>query len=58
VVMCQLKPVDPRDYKVAFTPEEMLRLRLTFPDGVCDYSRPGRSRTPLAGTYLALPVGN
>jgi len=39
VLKCRLKPIDPKDYKVTFTPEEMLTLRLTFPDGVCDYAR-------------------
>jgi hypothetical protein len=39
VLKCQLKPIDRRDY-VAFTPEEMTRLRRIFPNGVCcDFSR-------------------
>jgi hypothetical protein len=38
---CHLKPIDPADYAVTFTPEEMARLRATFPNGVCDYSRRG-----------------
>ena len=41
IAKCQLKPIDPADYKVTFAPEEMARLRRIFPDGVCDWSRPG-----------------
>ena len=56
VLKCQLKPIDPRDYKVGFTIDEMLRLRLIFPNGVCDYSKPGVNQEPLAGTFLTLPL--
>jgi len=38
---CHLKRIDPRDYTVTFTPEEMARLQAIFPGGVCDYSRHG-----------------
>ncbi len=38
---CQLKPIDSRDYAVAFTPAEMTRLQAIFPTGVCDWSKPG-----------------
>jgi hypothetical protein len=41
VLKCQLKPIDFADYKVAFTDEERERLRAIFPDGVCDWSKPG-----------------
>jgi hypothetical protein len=41
VAKCELKPVDSSDYKVTFTAEEMARLRRIFPDGVCDWSKPG-----------------
>jgi hypothetical protein len=36
----------------------MLKLRLIFPDGVCDYSKPGVNQDRLAGTYLTLPPVN
>jgi hypothetical protein len=38
---CQLKPLRKDDYPVAFTGEQWQRLQTTFPDGVCDYSKPG-----------------
>ena len=40
IVKCQLKPVDPSDYKVAFTADEMARLRKIFPAACAT----GRSR--------------
>jgi hypothetical protein len=56
VAKCQLKPVNPADYKVPFTSAEMADLRTIFPSGVCDYSKPGVNQLPLAGTYLVLPL--
>jgi hypothetical protein len=44
VLKCQLKPVDPAEYRTALTASEMDRLRRLFPDGVCDWSRPGVSQ--------------
>lgn len=41
VMKCQLKPVDYDDYRVEFSAEEKTRLNTIFPDGVCDWSRPG-----------------
>jgi hypothetical protein len=41
ILKCQLKPVDPADYAVRFTAAELDRLRRIFPEGVCDWSRPG-----------------
>jgi hypothetical protein len=58
VLKCRLKPIDQKDYKVVFTLDEMLKLKLIFPDGVCDYSKPGLNQDRLAGTYLALPPFN
>ena len=52
IVKCRLKPIDPHDYPVRFSPEEMRRLRDIFPDGVCDWSRPGIGQTGLKGTWL------
>jgi hypothetical protein len=52
IVKCQLKPVSAPDYRIAFTPEEMARLRRIFSAGVCDWSRPGIEQQPLAGTWL------
>ena len=52
IVKCQLKPVDPGDYAIRFSPEEMHRLRGIFPGGVCDWSKPGIGQTGLTGTWL------
>jgi hypothetical protein len=45
---CQLKPLRRTDYlpNVQFTDEEWAQLQKTFPDGVCDWSRPGVSQQP------------
>jgi len=42
---CQLKPVDLADYAVAFTSAELTRLHNIFPNGVCDWSKPGLNKT-------------
>jgi hypothetical protein len=54
VIKCQLKPVDFGDYKVALTSDEKARLQRIFPNGVCDYSKPGVGQAPLYGSYLRL----
>jgi hypothetical protein len=53
-VKCRLKPVSPSDYKVAFTAEEMSRLKKAFPSGVCDWSKPGVEQQKLSGTWLKI----
>jgi hypothetical protein len=53
ILKCQLKPVDPREYRVAFSEEEQARLRRIFPDGVCDWSKPGVEQRGLKGTWLS-----
>jgi hypothetical protein len=45
VLKCALKPVDAKDYAVAPTAEQLAQLRKVFPDGVCDYSKPGVGQT-------------
>jgi hypothetical protein len=51
-IKCQLRPVDLGEYG-AVSPAQEQRLRAAFPDGVCDYSRPGIGEQPLAGTWLS-----
>lgn len=41
VMKCQLKPIDYDDYRVEFSAGEKARLENIFPEGVCDWSRPG-----------------
>jgi hypothetical protein len=60
VLKCQLKPIDPADYAVPFTDAERQRLRRTFPNGVCDWKKPGvEQQKPVLlyltrATYLSL----
>lgn len=46
IVKCQLKPLDRSDYQVQFSDEQWQRLLRAFPDGVCDYSKPGVGEQP------------
>ena len=56
VLKCQLKPIDPKDYKALMTAAEIQQLRQVFPGGVCDWSKPGVDQQPMAGTWQALPA--
>lgn len=51
VFKCVLKPVDPTDYKIALNPEQIAELKRVFPDGVCDYAKPGIGQVRTAGTW-------
>jgi hypothetical protein len=37
---------------VPFTPAQATRLATVFPDGVCDWSKPGVEQQGLRGTWL------
>ncbi|MDA1183026.1 MAG: DUF6351 family protein [Acidobacteria bacterium] len=53
---CQLKPADRSDYSREVTDAQLASLRAVFPQGVCDYSKPGVGYGPPAGvwqTFLA-----
>ena len=52
VFKCQLKAIDAKDYKTAPTADQLTQLKAAFPQGVCDYSKPGVGQGPLAGTWL------
>ncbi|WFE43067.1 DUF6351 family protein [Verrucosispora sp. WMMD1129] len=52
VLKCQLQPLRKSGYGVRFTAEQWQRLRAVFPDGVCDWSKPGVGQRPLAGTWI------
>lgn len=43
---CQLKPIDRDDYPVRFTDEEWSQLERAFPEGVCDFAKPGVGAQP------------
>jgi hypothetical protein len=51
VLKCQLMPIDLSLYKVRFTPAEAAQLKAIFPQGVCDYSKPGVGQQPPDGTW-------
>jgi hypothetical protein len=53
VLKCALKPVDFKNYQVAFNDEQKARMRRVFPEGVCDYSQPGVGQVALKGVYQA-----
>jgi len=53
ILKCQLKPVDDADYApVVFSAPEKLRLQALFPQGVCDFGKPGVGQAALKGTWL------
>ena len=56
VFKCQLKPLnlsDP-DYRgIAFTPNQAARLAAVFPNGVCDWTKPGVGQTNAIPTTFA-----
>jgi Tannase-like family of unknown function (DUF6351) len=45
IIKCQLKPVSTNDYAVTLSPAELARLNRIFPNGVCDWSKPGVNQT-------------
>jgi hypothetical protein len=49
---CALRPIDWRAYPVTFTPAEKAELQQAFPQGVCDYRRPGPQEQPPIGAWL------
>ena len=52
VLKCALKPLNFADYPVTFTPAEKAQLREAFPDGVCDYTKPGVGQNQRPSTWL------
>ena len=55
ILKCRLKPVKAADYGVTFTAEELARLKAIFPEGVCDWSKPGVGQKKLKDTWLSFP---
>ncbi|MEU8355479.1 DUF6351 family protein [Nonomuraea sp. NPDC048882] len=51
IVKCHLRPLDPTAYGTPLTQPQLDRLRRIFPQGVCDWSKPGIQQQPLAGTW-------
>jgi hypothetical protein len=47
ILKCQLKPLNAADYLPAtFSASQLTRLHAAFPDGVCDWSKPGVGQQP------------
>ena len=57
IVKCRLRRIDSDDYAMTFTPDERETLRQIFPEGVCDYTRPGVGQRDLLDTWLYTDVG-
>jgi hypothetical protein len=60
ILKCQLKPLNSADYSpLVLTSAQLDRLHAVFPDGVCDWDRPGvgqrRAASPL--TFADGPGG-
>lgn len=61
ILKCRLKPINTAEYLPAsFTAEQLNRLYATFPDGVCDWSKPGIGQQPARSplTFAAGPGGH
>jgi hypothetical protein len=62
ILKCQLKALDfgdPAFGGATFTADQQSRLRAVFPQGVCDWTRPGVNQQPFAGplTFVDGPGG-
>jgi hypothetical protein len=51
ILKCSLKPVTNSNYINPFDASELARLKAIFPDGVCDYSKPGISQHGISKTW-------
>lgn len=51
VIACSRRPVDPAEYGRPLTAAQLSRLRAVFPDGVCDWTQPGRGQRKPAGPW-------
>lgn len=56
---CQLKPLVRREYRVEFSDAQWAALEEAFPNGVCDFSKPGVGQRPTVAwlSYSAGPGG-
>jgi hypothetical protein len=52
VLKCALKGLDVKEYKQSLDAGQVARLRAVFPQGICDFSKPGVGQTGLQGTWL------
>ncbi|MEX2599584.1 MAG: DUF6351 family protein, partial [Dehalococcoidia bacterium] len=54
IVKCQLKPINPDDYVITLSADEMQRVHEVFPEGVCDWTKSGAEQAFYIGTWLSL----
>jgi len=47
VIKCQLEPIDRKDYPIHLGGQDWARLVAIFPQGVCDWSKPGVEQRPV-----------
>jgi hypothetical protein len=52
IFKCRLKPVVADDYKVPFTAQQLAQLNAIFPNGVCDWSKPGVKQSLPDGPWI------
>lgn len=52
IMKCQLKPINYKDYKVAFSDAQKAKMAAIFPTGVCDFTKSGVGEVPIKGTYV------
>jgi hypothetical protein len=57
VLKCRVKPLERTDYNVPFTDAQWARLRAAFPEGVCDFSKPGVEQQPPSAPWLTFMSG-
>jgi len=51
ILKCALKPLDAADYGNALTPAQFTTLQSIFPQGVCDFTRPGQGQAKVTTTW-------
>jgi hypothetical protein len=54
---CQLRPINPAEYGGTLSASDLARLQEIFPDGVCDFERPGVEQQDAAGTWYTFAAG-
>jgi hypothetical protein len=54
---CELRPIDPAEYGGRLSAADLERLAAVFPDGVCDFDRPGVEQQDAAGTWYTFAGG-
>ena len=56
IFKCALKPVDAADYNPALSAAQLAMVQAVFPTGVCDFTKAGIGKVPLANTWLSYPT--